>query len=284
MVRMPGFGLEGPWRDYVGWAMVIEQATGMASVTGPPEVPMHPGGLADPVIGMHAAVALQAALEHRDRTGEGQRIEVAQLETGANVTAELVIEWSAHGEAVPRDGNREPGVAPQGAYACRAQTPIPEWVAITVADDEQWPTFAAALGRDDWAHDTALRTLDGRSARHDELDEGIGAWTRGRGPDEVIAALRPLGIPVAAVLQVPRMYGDPQLNARSWFVELDHATAGVRRYPGWPMRFSFTDVHHHFGAPTLGQHNHEILRELGCTDADIAQLEARGVIGTRMAY
>src|SRR4029078_6078501 len=74
MVRMPGFGLEGPWRDYVGWAMVIEQATGMASVTGPPEVPRHPGALAEPVIGMHAAVALQAALEHRDRTGEGQLI------------------------------------------------------------------------------------------------------------------------------------------------------------------------------------------------------------------
>ena len=101
MVRMPGFGLEGPWRDYVGWAMVIEQATGMASVTGPPDRPMHPGGLADPVIGMHAAVAVQAALEHRDRTGEGQLIEVAQLETGANVTAELVIEWSTHDDGDP---------------------------------------------------------------------------------------------------------------------------------------------------------------------------------------
>jgi len=284
MVRMPGFGLEGPWRDYVGWAMVIEQATGMASVTGPPEVPMHPGGLADPVIGMHAAVAVQAALEHRDRTGEGQRIEVAQIETGANVTAELIIEWSARGEAVPRDGNREQGVAPQGAYPCRADTPIPEWVAVTVADDEQWVAFATAIGRDDWVQDSSLCALGGRQARHDELDEGIAAWTSDRSPEAVIAALRPLGIPVATVLQVPRMHGDPQLDARSWFVELDHATAGRRRYPGWPMRFSFAEAHHHFGAPTLGQHNHEILRELGCTDAEIAQLEARGVIGDRMAY
>ena len=132
MVRMPGFGLEGPWRDYVGWAMVIEQATGMASVTGPPERPMHPGGLADPVIGMHAAVAVQAALEHRDRTGEGQLIEVAQLETGANVTAELMIEWSARGEAIERDGNRDRRFAPQGVYARRAEGPTPEWVALTI--------------------------------------------------------------------------------------------------------------------------------------------------------
>jgi len=283
MVRMPGFGLEGPWRDYVGWAMVIEQATGMASVTGPPEVPMHPGGLADPVIGMHAAVALQAALEHRDRTGEGQLIEVAQLETGANVTAELVIEWSANHAAIPREGNREPGVAPQGVYPCKAETPIPEWVAITVPDDEQWRAFAGAIGRAEWAVDTALATLEGRHARHDELDEGIAAWTRDRTPDEVIAALRPSGIPVATVLAVPRMYHDPQLNARGYFVELDHAIAGQRRYPGWPMRFSFTDVQHHRGAPTLGQHNREILTELGCTETEIDRLEHDGVIGKRMA-
>ena len=81
MLRMPGFGLEGPWRDYVGWAMGIEQASGMAQVTGYADKPMHPGGFADPMIAMHAGVALQAALEHRDRTGEGQMIEIAQLET-----------------------------------------------------------------------------------------------------------------------------------------------------------------------------------------------------------
>ena len=283
MVRMPGFGLEGPWRDYVGWAMVIEQATGMASVTGPADVPMHPGGLADPVIGMHAAVALQAALEHRGRTGEGQLIEVAQLETGANVTAELVVEWSAHQTALPRDGNREPGVAPQGVYPCRAETPIPEWVAITVPDDEQWRAFAHVVGGADWVADPALATLDGRHERHDALDEGIAAWTRDRSPDEVIAALRPLAIPVASVLAVPRMYHDPQLNARGYFVELDHAIAGLRRYPGWPMRFSFTDVQHRRGAPTLGQHNREILTELGVTAAEIDRLEREGVSGDHMA-
>ena len=117
MVRMPGFGLVGPWRDYVGWAMVIEQATGMASVTGPPEQPMHPGGLADPVIGMHAATAVQAALAHRDRTGEGQLIEVAQLETGANLAAELVLEWSGRRRRrapprQPRPAPRPPGCLP----------------------------------------------------------------------------------------------------------------------------------------------------------------------------
>jgi crotonobetainyl-CoA:carnitine CoA-transferase CaiB-like acyl-CoA transferase len=282
MVRMPGFGLEGPWREYVGWAMVIEQATGMASVTGPPEVPMHPGGLADPVIGMHAAVAVQAALEHRDRTGEGQLIEVAQLETGANVSAELVLEWSAHQVALPRDGNRDQRRAPQGVYPCRADTPLPEWIAISIVDDVQWLAFADAIGRADWSKDDRLAHLDGRRRAHDELDAGIVAWTVEHSPSEIVDRLRPLGLAVAPVLAVPRMYADPQLDAREYFVELDHVVAGPRRYPGWPMRFSFTSVQHRWGAPKLGQHNREILAALGRTDDEIDRLERASVIGSRM--
>ena len=158
MVRMPGFGLEGPWRDYVGWAMVIEQATGMASVTGPPDLPMHPGGLADPVIGMHAAVAIQAALEHRARTGEGQLIEIAQLETGANLTAELVIEWSMHETALRRVGNRDPHHAPQGVYPCQGDGGVPGWVAMTISDEA---AVAGARGR------ARSRRLDRRRVARD---------------------------------------------------------------------------------------------------------------------
>jgi len=282
MVRMPGFGLEGPWRDYVGWAMVIEQATGMASVTGPPDLPMHPGGLADPVIGMHAAVAVQAALEHRDRTGDGQLIEVAQLETGANLTAELVIEWSSRGVALPRLGNRDPHRAPQGVYPCASEAPVAEWVALTVDDDDQWRRLCEAVGRDDWAADGALATADARRERHDELDDGLTAWTSEREHTDVVDALRPLGIPVGRVLTVPAMGSDPQLAARRFYVELDHAKTGIRRYPGWPARFSFTREQHRFGAPTLGQQNRELLTELGLSDAEIATLEADGVIGDRM--
>jgi len=310
MVRMPGFGLEGPWRDYVGWAMVIEQATGMAAMTGAPERPMHPGGLADPVIGMHAAVAVQAALAHRDRTGEGQMIEVAQLETGANLTAELVIDASGPVAPVPvapvpgapdagrttgatsprRMGNRHPVWAPQGVYPCRADTPVPEAVALSIVDDAQWKALAAAMDRTDLLGDASLATAAGRRAAHDMLDAGIAAWTAERAPDEVVAALRPSGIAVAPVLAVPRMYSDPQLVARGYYQELPHARTGSRRYPGWPVQFSFTPArpgggaeHHRFGSPTLGQHNEEILRDLlGLPTDEIATLEADGIIGTRM--
>jgi crotonobetainyl-CoA:carnitine CoA-transferase CaiB-like acyl-CoA transferase len=243
---------------------------------------MHPGGLADPVIGMHAAVAVQAALEHRDRTGEGQLIEVAQLETGANVTAELMIEWSARGEAIERDGNRDRRFAPQGVYAAAADGPTPAWVALTVETDEQWRALVRHIARDDWAKDDSLATLEGRRARHDELDAGLSAWATTVSADALVDQLRAISVPAAQVLAVPRMYDDPQLEAREYYISLDHARSGVRRYPGWPMQFSFTDVHHRGPAPTLGQHNHEVLSELGLSAADIAALERDGVIGDRM--
>jgi crotonobetainyl-CoA:carnitine CoA-transferase CaiB-like acyl-CoA transferase len=284
MVRMPGFGLVGPWRDYVGWAMVIEQATGLASVTGPPDRPMHPGGLADPVIGMHAAVAVQAALAHRERTGEGQLIEVAQLETGANLAAELVLEWSAQQRAMPRRANRDPRVAPQGVYACLPGERGPAWVALTIPDDESWVAFAALLGRADWVADRQLADAVGRRDRHDELDAGIAGWAQGRDVVDVVDTLTRRAIPAARVLTVPHMFDDPQLVARGYYAPLDHARTGVRSYPGWPMQFSFAPgQQHRWGAPTLGQHNQTVLHELGLSDAQLAALEDAGVIGDAMA-
>ena len=120
MLRMPGFGLEGPWRDYVGWAMGIEQASGMAQVTGLRRpVRCIPGGFADPMIAMHAGVALQAALEHRDRTGEGQMIEVAQLETAACLTADQPMDFELNGRIATRIGNRDT------AHGAAGRLPVP---------------------------------------------------------------------------------------------------------------------------------------------------------------
>jgi crotonobetainyl-CoA:carnitine CoA-transferase CaiB-like acyl-CoA transferase len=283
MVRMPGFGLTGPWRDYVGWAMVIEQATGMASVTGPRDRPMHPGGLADPVIGMHAAVAIQAALAHRERTGEGQLIEVAQLETGANLTAELLLEWSAHQRLLPRLANRDPHAAPQGVYQCSAGERGPEWVAITVADDAQWGALTQVIGRDDWRRDPGLADVAGRRDRHDKLDEGLAAWTHARPVGVTVDALVGVGVPAARVLSVPSMFDDSQLTARAYYVTLDHPRTGRRRYPGWPMQFSFAEAAQRFGAPTLGQDNAAVLGgELGVDADELASLANAGVIGDQM--
>jgi crotonobetainyl-CoA:carnitine CoA-transferase CaiB-like acyl-CoA transferase len=288
MVRMPGFGLEGPWRDYVGWAMGFEQACGMARITGDEERPLNPGGFLDPVVGMHTALALQAALHHRERTGEGQLIEVAQVETGACLTADQVLAYSLRGEVLRGHGNHSDRFAPQGVYRCRdaetGRASRRQWVALTVRSDADWERLVAAIGRTDWVDRADLAGLTGRHSAGAEIDAGITAWTAERTPADVVERLREVGLPVAGLLRAEEMYDDPQLVARGYYEVLDHPRTGPRRYPAWPMQFSFLPGGaHRRPAPTLGQHNDEVLGGvLGLTAAQLEELRAEGVIGERM--
>ena len=281
LIRMPGFGLEGPWRDYVGWALVIEQVTGMSWITGHPDgPPLGPGGFIDCAVSMHAGVALQAALFHRDRTGEGQLIELAQIETGACLTAEQVIDFSMNGRVQERTGNRDRTMAPQGAYPCREEA----WVALSVRDDGDWKRLVEVVGSPSWATSPDLATSAGRRARHDELDERLAAWTREQDADELVRSLRAAGLPAARCLVATRMYGEPHLEARGYYQEIEHPRSGLRRYPVWPLRFSFgPEPHYRASAPTLGQHNDEILGgELGLSTEELAKLREDRIIGDRM--
>ncbi len=281
MVRMPGFGLEGPWRDYVGWATVIEQASGMTWVTGHPGgVPLNPGGFIDCGVSMHVGVAVQAALMHRERTGEGQHIEVAQLETGACLTPEQVIEHTMNGNVIGRHGNRGRDFAPQGAYATKDDA----WVALSVRSDAEWSRLVDVLGGPGWAMHPALAGLAGRQERHDEIDAHLAEWAKQHSADEVVRELRDAKIPVAEALVATKMYGEPHLEARGYYQSMDHPRSGKRRYPVWPMRFSYGPERHYASvAPTLGQHNAEILgEELGLSKEDIARLESAAIIGDRM--
>ncbi|MGZ4577867.1 MAG: CaiB/BaiF CoA transferase family protein, partial [Mycobacterium sp.] len=196
-VRMPGYGLQGPWRDYVGWALNFEQTSGMSAVTGYPDgPPCNPQGPADPIVGVHAGVALLAALEHRRRTGVGQLIEIPQIEVAACVTAEPVIEFSMNGVVQSREGNRRRGYL-QGVYPTSADG---AWVALSLPDD----------GR-----------LD-----HDVFDEMVAAWTRTQTAAAVVETLRAQGIPAERVITGDQMYdGDligAQLDARGYYEELVH--------------------------------------------------------------
>ena len=169
MVRMPGFGLDGPWRDLSAFAFVIEDASGLTWLTGHPDLlPFEPYTIGDPNAGLHALFGLMVALEHRANTGEGGLVEAAMVDAGLNVAAEQVIEASAYGALLARDGNRGPTAAPQNLY--QAAGPDEDgrddsWVAIAVATDGQWKSLRTALGEPEWAADPALATAAGRVAR-----------------------------------------------------------------------------------------------------------------------
>ncbi len=287
VVRMPGFGLDGPWRDHAAFAFVIEDASGLTWLTGHPDQhPVEPYCIGDSNAGLHAAYGLLLALAHRDETGVGCQVEAAMVDAALSITAEQVVERSANGVRLERTGNRGPAAAPQGLYDCADLAEYgrePARVAIAVADDHQWTALRGALGEPDWAAGAALGCHDGRVAAHDEIDEHLAAWCAGRTAEEVVAALWPAGVPVAVVQQPHRQTELPPLQARGYFEELDHPVMGPARYSTLPFRLDgLPDRLHVRHAPLLGEHTADVLRDLGLDDDELAALEADGVIATTL--
>ncbi|OBB55891.1 CoA-transferase [Mycobacterium sp. 852013-51886_SCH5428379] len=286
LVRMPGFGLDGPWRDNPAFAYVIEAAAGISWLTGYPDRnPYEPYSVGDPNAGIHAAHGLLLALEHRRRTGEGVLVEAAMVDAALNVAAEQVIEYTAYGALLRRDGNRGPTAAPQNLYRSRGTDEFGRedcWVAIAVQTDAQWHALRAALGGPEWAADPALDTAAGRRAHHDAIDKRLGQWCSERSGDEIIETLWGAGIPVAKVMQPHRQVELPQLAHREFFEMVGHPVNDDALHSALPFRMSAgPDRFHREPAPLLGQHNDELLTELGLSRDEIDKLEADGIIGHR---
>lgn len=283
MVRMPAFGLGGPWRDRTGFAMTMEQVSGMAWISGPPEHP--PGALfgpCDPSAGLHALVGLLAALEDRRRTGHGRLVEVPMVGGALYVCAEQVIEHSAYGELLSRSGNRGPAAAPQGCYASADDDPDlgqHRWVAIAVASDEQWVALRDVLGQPSWS--VGVETSAARQAAGDAIDEGLAAWCASRGADEIVDALVAAGVPAAVVVHPSAQLGFEQLHARRFLEEVEHPLCGASTHVTFPFRLPGQDeAMHRCPAPLLGEHNAQVFGGLlGLGDDELDALRAAGVIG-----
>jgi crotonobetainyl-CoA:carnitine CoA-transferase CaiB-like acyl-CoA transferase len=281
-IRMPAFGLDGPWRDRTGFAQTMEQASGMAWMTGEADgPPLIPRGACDPLAGMHAAFAAVAALDDRERTGRGGYIESTMVEAALNVAAEIVLERTAYGTTLARDGNRGPVAAPQGLYPCRGEE---QWLALAVATDAQWHALRAALGDPAWMRADAYRTADGRRAAHDAIDAELRAWAREQDLHTAAEALSSAGVPAEPVLDAATAAGLEPFRARSFVETVDHPVLGRYEVIGLPFRLaSHPGPWFRTPPPTLGQHNDEVLGGLlGHPAAELADLRERAVIGDRV--
>ena len=284
MLRMPGFGLDGPWRDNPAFAYAIESASGLSWLTGYPDRPPYePYSIGDPNAGVHALNALLLALAHRRRTSGGVLVEAAMVDAALSISAEQIIEYTAYGALLERDGNRGPTAAPQNLYRTADVDEfgrLDSWIAIAVATDDQWERLCGALGSPLWATDPSLATAAGRREHQDLIDERLAAWCEPRSGDDVVEILWDAGVPVAKVMQPHRQTELAQLASRGFFEIVDHPVSGPARLSTVPMRLSGGPCSFHTRpAPLLGQHNHEVLAQLGLTDSQIAELEADGVIG-----
>jgi benzylsuccinate CoA-transferase BbsF subunit len=279
MVREPMQGASGPHRDFAGFGAVITPLAGISHLSGFPYRP--PVGLGtnytDYVVNPgHALIATLAALHYRNRTGKGQLIEVAQLESSVNVIGVALLDYTANRRVQERQGNRLPYAAPHGVYRCQGDD---RWVAIAVFDDEQWQRFCQAVD-EEWVRDARFATLLGRKEHEDELDRLIEAWTARQEAEAVMEALQAAGVPAGVVQSAADLLDrDPHLHERGYYHYLEHPEAGRTAYDGPGFRLSRTPGGPRSPAPLLGQHTEQVCkRVLGLSDEEIAVLVMEGVL------
>ena len=306
-MRMPAFGLSGPWRERVGFAQTMEQVTGMAWLTGHEyDQPRIIRGPCDPIAGMHGAMALMLGLMERHRTDDAVFVESTMVEAALNCAAEAMVEFSAYGTCLERMGNRSPYAAPQNLYEC---SQAEDWLALAVADNAQWEGLKAALGNPDWAEAPELQNARGRHAAHEMLDEHLSRWAAEQNLSEAVEHLRSHGVAASGVYNTRLLFQHPQYAARGFYEPIEHPLAGELLLPTLPYSFrdSFAeglaeglpegdsagdpegeaDSTTEGGwlkraAPMMGQDNHAVLSKLlDVSAAEIAALEAKGVLATR---
>jgi crotonobetainyl-CoA:carnitine CoA-transferase CaiB-like acyl-CoA transferase len=277
MVRMPAFGLSGPWRDRTGFAQTMECLTGMAWLTGFPDgPPVLVRGACDPLAGMHAVIATMLALIERDQSGGGRLVETVMVEAALNAAAEQVAEYGATGTVLRRDGNRGPVAAPQGVYPCAGDD---RWLALAVVTDEQWQSLRGVIGDPGWAADIASASAEDRRRNHDGIDAALTRWTTENDPEELAARLVAAGVPACAVIPSREIVSNPQLRSRGLFEVETHTVTGAHEIPMLPFRFSRVDHWLRSPSPTLGQHNTEVLSEIGLAPSAIDDLRQAGIVG-----
>jgi benzylsuccinate CoA-transferase BbsF subunit len=286
-VSLTGYGDSGPLRDYVAYGPAQVPLSGMSALTGyrgwPP---MHVGfSYGDPNAGSHAAFAILAALYHRERTGEGQYIDMSQWECTMALIGEAILDYTMNGHQPERAGSRDSAMAPHGVFRCRdmaepiAGRPVDMWIAIAAADDAEFARLAAAIGRPELASDARFATLAGRRRNEDELEAIISAWTAARFAGEAAEHLQQAGVAAAVCATSRDLAEDPHLNARGFFVELEHPELGRAKHAGIPWRMSETPSAVRSPAPMLGQHTDEVLIEVaGYSVAEVAELRAAGAL------
>jgi len=221
-------------------------------------------------------IALLAALRHRDVTGEGQYLEVAQLEASVGLLGEAIVEYGMNGRVVGLFGTRHPLMAPHANYPCRGED---RWVSIAIKTQKEWEAFCEAIGNPLWTSDLQFADAYSRSRHLEELDQHISQWTKEYTPEEVADVLQKAGVAAVPVMNIEDQFTNTHLRERGVFVELEHPRVGTEWIPGIPWRLSDTPGQVRSHAPLLGEHNQYVVQELlGYGAEEYRVLEERGVL------
>ncbi len=278
MIALSGYGASGPDHDKVSYGPAQVPLSGFSSVTGyRGHPPMHVGiSYGDPTGGLHGAVAVLAALLHRARTGRGQYIDLSQWETTMAVLPEAIVDFTMNGAPPPRDGNRDPHMAPHGVFPAAGED---RWLAIAVEDDDAWRRFVRVIDRPDLANDARFATLAARKQHEDALDALVTAWTVAREAEAAMETLQAAGIAAFVAATNRDLAEDVHMAARGFPVTLEHPEVGTMMHLGVPWQMSASESRVRRAAPCLGQDTDQVLRDVcGYTADEIARLRDAGAL------
>jgi formyl-CoA transferase len=278
MLRVSGYGQDGPKRDEPGFAAIAEAMGGLRYITGEPgRAPVRAGvSLGDTLAGLHGALGILLALYQRDaKGGAGQMIDVALYESVFNMTESLLPEYSAFGAIREPAGGALPGIAPSNAYRCKDG----DYVLIAGNGDSIFKRLMGLIGRADLADDPGLARNDGRASRVDELDAAIEAWTRSVSIQVALAGLKAADVPSGRIYSARDIADDPHYRARGVIEKVRSADGLEVEVPGVMPKLSGNPGAIRQRAPALGEHTEQVLSDAGLSAAAIAALRTKGVVG-----
>jgi len=276
MLRISGYGQTGPYRDKPGFGVVAEAMSGLRHLTAEPgRVPVRVGvSIGDTLAGLHGVIGILLALQERQRSGQGQVIDVALYEAVFNCMESLLPEYSAFGAVRGAAGSALPGIAPSNAYRCKDEG----YALIAGNGDSIFKRLMGVIGRPELGSDPALADNAGRVAHVERLDEAIGQWAAQRSVDEVLAALDQVAVPAGRIYTVADIAADPHYRARGMLDEVQMDDGSVLAVPGIVPKLSRTPGSHRRNAPGIGQDTDAVLQEMGLSPKQIKTLKDQGIV------
>ena len=275
-----GFGQDGPYAPRPGYDFIFQGMGGLMSITGerdgqPGAGPQKVGiAITDVLTGMYASVAILAAITHRERTGEGQYIDTALLDTMVALNANQVVSYLCSGKVPVRWGNAHPQVVPYEVFPT-----ADGHIILAVGNDSQFASFCQAAGCAELVQEPRFKTMSQRIVHRTELIPLIADVMRTRSKQEWIALLEAANVPCGPINNMKEVFEDPQVRHRKLRVDIPHPLGGTAPVVASPMRLSATPVEYRLAPPMLGQHNGEVLGKLlGKSDDEIARLKSAGIV------
>ncbi|MBI4197790.1 MAG: CoA transferase [Chloroflexi bacterium] len=271
-------GRGGPRERQPGFGPVLGSLAGFVNLTGwPNRSPVPPyGAYTDFFLPRFAISAIVAALDYRQRTGKGQHLDMSQLEASVQFIAPAILDYTANGHIMTRDGNRSPSLAPHNVYPCKGDD---RWCAIVVQTDQEWETLCRAMGNPAWCSEERFSTALARKAHEGELDQRITEWTAGYEARDLMGRLQEAGVPAGEVERPEDLFSDPQLAHREHFVYKERQELGRHAFDSTEFRLSESPAQYKTPAPLLGEHTKHVLKAiLELSDQEIAALAMEGVL------